>query len=403
MKRWLMIKKLLPLALAGSMTFLSAAQAAEPILIGAAASKTGPMAGGAAVTYWPNVKLWEHEVNARGGLQMADGSKRPIRIIEYDDRTDPAETIRAVQRLATNDRADFILAPYSTGLALAAAPIFDRYGYPMVNVSTITDQTDTLSARYERIFFTLGKTSVLAAGVVDALVQLREAGEIGNRVALVNVADAFGIELAQAARPALQEKGFEIVFNRSYPLGTQDLTPVMRGAAAARPDAFVAFSYPPDTFALTELAQVENLDVKVFYTAVGTPFPSYKGRFGDAINGVMGVGGVNADSDAFQAYQKRHQEVTGQAPDFWASAVQYASFQVLEQAIEGVGGVDRAAVTDYIKNNTFQTVMGEWRFENQQIRSYWTVGQWQDGEFKGIASEGNLPGAVAPTIKNGWK
>lgn len=403
MKTLLKFRPLLPLALAASLLFPAVVQAAEPIRIGAVSPKTGPMAGGAAVTFWPNVKLWEQQVNARGGLKLADGSQRPIRVIEYDDRTDPAETIRAIQRLATTDRADFILAPYSTGLALAAAPIFDRYGYPMINVSAITDQTDTLAARYERVFFTLGKTSVLAAGVADALAAMRDAGTIGNRVALVNVADAFGIELAQAARPALQQKGFEIVFNRSYPLGTQDLTPVMRGAAAARPDAFVAFSYPPDTFALTELAQVENLNVKAFYTAVGTPFPSYQQRFGAAVEGVMGVGGVDTSSEAFRNYRQTHIEVTGQAPDFWASAVQYASFQVLEQAIEGVGSLDRGAVADYIKNNSFQTVMGEWTFEGQQIRHYWTVGQWQQGEFKGIAAEGELPGVAAPVAKDGWR
>ena len=72
---------------------------------------------------------------------------------------------------------------------------------------------------------------------------------------MVNVADAFGIELAEAARPIFKKAGFEIVYDRSYPLGTQDLSPVVKGAKAANPDAFVAWSYPPDTFALTEQAQ----------------------------------------------------------------------------------------------------------------------------------------------------
>ena len=42
----------------------------ETIKIGASAPKTGPLAGGSTVTYWPNVKLWVEQVNARGGLQI---------------------------------------------------------------------------------------------------------------------------------------------------------------------------------------------------------------------------------------------------------------------------------------------------------------------------------------------
>ena len=79
------------------------------------------------------------------------------------------------------------------------------------------------------------------------LKKLKDEGKIGNKVAIVNVADAFGIELANAGRPIFQQAGFEIVYDKSYPLGTQDFAPVMKAAKAANPDAFVAWSYPPDT------------------------------------------------------------------------------------------------------------------------------------------------------------
>ena len=82
--------------------------------------------------------------------------------------------------------------------------------------------------------------------------KLKEEGKIGNKVAIVNVADAFGIELANAGRPIFQQAGFDIVYDKSYPLGTQDYSPVMKAAKAANPDAFVAWSYPPDTFGLAE-------------------------------------------------------------------------------------------------------------------------------------------------------
>ena len=57
----------------------SGAFAQETLKIGAVAPKTGPLAGGAAMTYWPNVQLWAHDVNARGGLDVG-GTKMMIEV-----------------------------------------------------------------------------------------------------------------------------------------------------------------------------------------------------------------------------------------------------------------------------------------------------------------------------------
>ena len=111
-------------ALAASLA-LGGAAAADTVKIGAVGPKTGPLAGGAAITHWPNFQLWVKHVNDRGGLKLKSGPAK-IELIEYDDRTTPSETINAVQRLATQDKVDFIIAPYGTGFNLATAPIFAK-------------------------------------------------------------------------------------------------------------------------------------------------------------------------------------------------------------------------------------------------------------------------------------
>ncbi|NQV57477.1 MAG: ABC transporter substrate-binding protein, partial [Rhodospirillales bacterium] len=215
---------------------------AQDIIVGVVGPKTGPLAGGAAVTHFPNFRLWAHEINAAGGLKLKDG-RHKVKLIEYDDRTNPGETIKAVQRLVTQDKADFIMAPYGTGFNLAVAPIFAKYGYPQIANAAVTDHVDELVKRYPGLFFFQGTTSEYASTAVDVLKKLKDEGKIGNRVAVVNVGDTFGIELANAARPMFKKAGFNIVYDKSYPLGTQDLAPVIKGAKAAKPDAFVAWSY----------------------------------------------------------------------------------------------------------------------------------------------------------------
>jgi branched-chain amino acid transport system substrate-binding protein len=392
---------LLALTAAAALLPLGLAHAADAIKIGVAAHKTGPLAAGYAVTQGPSIEMWINQVNERGGLKMKDGSRRKVELVEYDDRTNPGEAIKAIERLATQDKADFVIAPYGTGFNVAMAPVFAKYGYPQLAVSAITDKTAELAARYPSIFFTLGTTTAFANSVAEILDKLHKEGKIGNKVAMVNVADEFGIELADAARPIFKKHGLEIVYDKSYPLGTQDMSPIVKGAKAANPDAFVAWSYPPDTFAITEQAKIEGLNTKAFYTAVATCFPAYAAKFGKSIENSLGAGGVNPDDPVLKTFYADHKRITGKDADYWAGPVTYASLQVLEQAIEGVGAADRKAVVDYIKKNSFKTVMGDWTFKNQVIENFWTVGQWQGGKFYGVASTGK-PGEKPVALKTGW-
>ena len=394
-------KNLLALA-TGALALATAvsASAQTPIKIGSVAPKTGALAGGAVVTQWPNVELWAAQVNERGGLNVG-GEMRPVEVIEYDDKTNPGEHIKLAQRLATQDKVDFVVAPYGTGFNIAAAPVYGKFGYPMIAVSAITDKVEELTGRYDNLFFTLGTTTAFVTGVRDILVEQREAGNIDNRVAMVNVADAFGIELADVARTMFTDAGFELVYDKSYPLGTPDLSPVMKGAKASNPTSFIAWSYPPDSFGLAQQAIIEDLDVSIYYSAVATSFPAFAGAYGSKINNVLGAGGTNVDDPKIAEYRAAHEAVTGKVADYWASANTYASLQILEQAIEGAATTDRAVVTQYIKDNAFDTVMGTITFEDNFSAKFWSVGQWQDGVFRGVKGT-NVEGAVDVRLKDGW-
>ena len=385
---------------AAGLTLAPGAFAQDVLKIGASAPKTGPLGGGGAVTHWPNIQLWVQEINDAGGLQVGD-TQMTIELIEYDDQTNPEIAIQNIQRLATVDNVDFIITPYSTGINVATAPMIAQHGYPHITTSAATDGVVEFAQRWPNSFWMLGTATQLGEGVVQAFAQLRDAGEIGDRIALVYVGDAFGQELVTAAKPQLLEAGFEIVYEASYPFGTQDVAPVIASAKAAEPDGFIAFSYPGDTFALTEQAQIQGLDVGAFYTGVGTAFPGFRDRFGDAAEGIMGIGGVNADDPAIADYFERHQEVTGSEPDYWASATTYAGLQVLAQAIEETGSTDRAAVIETIQNGTFDTIIGPIDFVENVNPNVWTVGQWRDGKFVAVAADG-IEVSAEPVLKGNW-
>ena len=225
--------------------------------VGVIGAKTGPLAPGAAVTHFPPYRLWAHEINERGGLKLKNG-QRKIELVEYDDRTQPPEAIKAVERAATVDKCDWIGGLYATGFNLAAAPTFAKHGYPQLTQACVTDQGPKLVKQFPGFFMFQSSTTAYAKGAIGVLKKLKDSGQIGNKVSVVNVGDDFGIELANAGRPLFKKNGFEIVYDKSYPLGTQDYTPVVKAAKAANPDAFVAWSYPPDTFGLADASKIEG-------------------------------------------------------------------------------------------------------------------------------------------------
>jgi len=382
----------------------SAANAEDAaVKIGYAISKTGPNAPGAGVTTLPNYQLWVKDVNDAGGLKV--GPKRmKIEVVEYDDRSQSEEAVRAVERLATQDRVDFILPPWGTANNLAVGPIFDRYGYPQLAGTSVTDRAASLAKRWPNSFWLLGTGGEYAEAFVTLLEKLRGEGKIGNSVAMTSIADGFGIELAGAGRAALTKHGFKLVYDETYPLGTQDLAPIIAKAKAASPDVFIAFSYPPDTIGLSAQAQLLGFNPKVFYAGVGVAFPIYKERFGPAAEGVVSLGGIDASSPAVKQYIAHHKEVTGREPDRWASLVTYASLQALQQAIEKAGSIDKAAVSKELASGTFDTILGRFSFdkETRKIPGFFTVGQWQKGEFVGLIPEGAQGAARIALPKPDW-
>ena len=383
-----------------SALFAAGAQAQDTVKIGWAIAKSGPMGAGAAITTLPNYQVWVKDVNDAGGLNVK-GKKMKIEVIEYDDRSNSEEMVKAVERLATQDKVDFILPPWSTAMNLAAAPIFNKYGYPHLAVTANTNRSPDMVKRWPNLTFWLGLPSELIDGLVTTLDTLRKDGKIGSKIAMAAVGDQFGIEQSAAAREGFKKAGFEVVYDKSYPFGSQDLQPIVKDAQAANPDIFVAFSYPPDTIGLTDQSKIAGFSPKVFYVGVGTAFPLFKQKFGASAEGVMGVGGSNADLPGLKKYIQHHKEIIGREPDRWASPITYASLQVLQQAIERVG-LDKAAVIKEINTGEFDTIIGKIKLVDNHYKGVWAVGQWQGDNFYGIAPKQD--GARAPIVpKPAWQ
>jgi branched-chain amino acid transport system substrate-binding protein len=394
--------RLLSATAVAALAFALPASAQDKVKIGYAISKTGPNAGGASITQIPNYEMWVKDVMAKGGLKVGD-KRLPIEVVEYDDRSNSEEAVRAVERLITQDKVDLLFPPWGTGLNLAVGPVFNKYGYPQLTFSAVTDRAPDLAKRWPNSFWLLGTSKQYVDALTGLLKKMRDDGKIGPNIAMISIADGFGIDLSQAARKGFTDAGFKLAYDKSYPIGTQDLSPLIGEAQRSGADTFVAFSYPPDTMALTEQAKVASYAPKVLFLGVGVGFPMYPQRFGANVEGIMSLGGWSKDNANTAAYAKKHEEMFKRGPDRWGSQIGYASLQMLEQAIERVGKIDRATIIKELQTGTFDTVLGKVKLvDNMMQDNFWLIGQWQDGFFVGVAPQ--RAGVGTPVVpKPAWK
>jgi branched-chain amino acid transport system substrate-binding protein len=352
----------------------------KPVRIGYTLSATGPYSVGSGVTQAPNYTLWQEQVNARGGLAVKGEGARPIELITIDDRSEIETAVRFYEKLASDDKVDLMLPPWGSAMNFAVGPVANKHGYPMLGPTAISAKFKELNLPY---FYTLLVQPEPQMQAVAALLRdLKEQGKL-TKVAVAYVNDLFGIELNSATGPAFKKAGLDVVDTKSYPLGTKDLSPVLKGFKAAGADCFVGLTYPPDNILATTQAKEVDWTPGVYFTGVGTAFPFYRDRFKGA-EGVMGIAGWNprvkfaGAKEYYDAHVKKHQK----EPDRWASAFAYASLQILERCV-GEVGLDRTKIKAMLDATEFQTVAGPIKFaKGENVATPGMVGQWQKGEFE---------------------
>ncbi|MEO5670164.1 MAG: amino acid ABC transporter substrate-binding protein [Ramlibacter sp.] len=368
-----------------------------PVRVGYAIARTGPWTGGAQVSQEPNFLLWAEQQNAAGGLDVK-GVKRQIELISSDDRSDVETVVRTYEKLMGSDKVDIILPPWGSNANFALAPLANRFGYPLLAPTALSRRLVEMKLPY--FFLLLQQPKPMC----DALVDMLKANG-AKSLACVYVDDLFGLENYAALKVALSGSGISLVQETSYPGGVKDLSPVLRSIKDKNPDAFVGFTYPPDTILASKQAKEVGFNPKFFYASVGTAFQLYRNVMTPAgAEGVLGMGSWNGKTSAgAKAYFDAHtKKFGGKEPDRWASGHCWAGLEILTNAVKQVG-LDRKAQRDYIANTAHKTIIGDIKFTgSENTTTPGTVSQWQNGEFEVVWPQKVATAKLNPA-KQAWK
>ena len=351
----------LTLALAG--TEPSAAQTGQPIRIGYSMALTGGLAPNGKSALLAQ-KIWEEDINAKGGVLG-----RPVKLIYYDDKSAPAEVPAIYTKLLDVDKVDLLMGAYATAQLAPAMPVViarkklfigllglavnSEFNYP--NYFAMIPSGPVPKPAFTRDFFALGMAQ----------------NPKPQTVAIVAADQEFSINASEGARETAKSSGLKIVYDKTYPPSTNDFSPIVRAIAATNPDVVVVCSYPPDSVGIVRAVNEIGFKPKMIGGGmVGLQNTALKTQLGPLLNGFvnydfwlpvpkMDFPGV---AELMKKYQARAGAEQVDALGYYMAPQAYAQLQVLGQAIEATKSLDDQKLADYIRANTFKTVLGDVKF-----------------------------------------
>src|SRR2546428_667110 len=256
-------------------------------------------------------------INSHGGVSVG-GKSYNISPDFYDDQSTSGNIGTLYPRIIQQDGAQFLLAPYSSGLTTAAAPLADQYDRVMLSHGGSSDIIWTQTSR-RNLVEVLSPASIYLKGAIDWL----KTNHPSDKIAALYASDSFSAFATQSAIRYAQSQGFTVVYNHAYPATMTDLSTQLAAAKNAGADDLIGGGHFNDGLLIMN-------QLKTTWTA---PSPKF-------ISLLVAVTEPN-----FQAQLTNANNVTG--PSQWETAVSYSPSQAQSLGLSWYGPTPAAFTTLY--------------------------------------------------------
>ncbi|HWE21223.1 MAG TPA: amino acid ABC transporter substrate-binding protein [Hyphomicrobiaceae bacterium] len=309
-------------------------------------------------------KIWEEDVNAKGGLLG-----RPVKLIYYDDQTNPSTVPGIYSKLLDIDKVDLIIGGYGTNMLAPAMPLVMQRKKLFIGLLGLGVNSEF---NYPNYFVMIPSGQDPKPSFTKGLIDLAMAQNPKPQTVAIVAADAeFARNAADGARENAKTVKLNIVYDKTYPPTTTDFAPIVRAIQATNPDVLVICSYPPDSVGMVRAINEIGFKPKMVGGGmVGLQNTSIKALLGSQLNGFtnydfwlpvpkMDFPGV---ADLMKKYQAKAPAEGVDPLGYYMAPQAYAQMQVLEQAVKATKSLDDQKLADYIRANTFTTVLGDVKF-----------------------------------------
>jgi branched-chain amino acid transport system substrate-binding protein len=352
------------IAVAGYMASSSQAIAACPLKIGFSMAQSGGLAGGGKQAL-VSMEMWAKDVNAKGGLLNC-----PVKLIYYDDQTNPKTVPGIYAKLLDIDKVDFVVSGYGTNLIAPALPVVIQREMVFMGLFGMNNNKKW---KYDKYFQILPSGPDPAVDFSSSWFEtVMKMNPKPKSIAFVAADAEFARNLKDGAITNAKRLGLKIVYNKNFPPRTADHTPIVRAVNATNPDLFYVASYPNGSAGLVRAVSEVGTKARAFGGGmVGLQFAGIMKGLGPKLNGVLNYDfyvpepnmnvypGVEA---LLMEYQKIAPAKKVDALGYYLAPWSYAYLQILGDAIKAVGSKDQAKIAEYIHKTEFTTVVGKVKF-----------------------------------------
>ena len=353
--------------------------------------------------------LWMNQINDAGGLELADGTLVKFAAQTYDDESTKERVQELYTRLITEDNADFLISPYSSGLTAAAAIIAEQNGKVMITVGAAED--DAYKQGYANVFQLYTPGSLYLISTVDMLKQL----DPEAKVAIVHENDKFSTSVVSGLKPYLESQGFEIVLEEGYASDTTDFGPVINKLAESGATVLLGGGHYPDGSTFARQLYERKVGLK-FISLLVAPADSKFPELGDAALGVSTssqweLKATHTEEEAAALniewygpsgtdFAAAYEAAFGDKPTYHAAGG-YAAGLLLQKAMLDAGSADPEKVKAALEAMNIFTFYGGIQFDTTpeahglQISHEMVVAQWQKSDAGELVREVIWPADVA--------
>lgn len=371
---------------------VASAQSGEPITIGFSMALTGPLAG-VGTSALVAMKIWEEDVNAGGGLLG-----RPVQLVYYDDQSNPATVPGIYTKLLDVDQVDLIVGPYASGQIAPSVPIAMQNGKVLVSLfGTGINE----AFQYDRYFSMISTGPDPKPAFTAGFFDIAMAQDPKPTTIALAASDAeFGRNVCDGARQNANNAQLEIVYDKTYPPNTTDVTPIVRAIQATNPDLVVICSYPVESAAFVRAINEVGFKPKMIGGGmVGLQLTAFKTQLGPLLNGIvnyeMWLPASTLQNDAISEllvkYQARAEAEKVDPLGYYIPPWAYGYLQVLAAGVEGAGSLDDAKIAEWLHNNPVDTVVGK--------VSFGPLGEWTEARIMQFQFQ-NIEGTSVDDFKD---
>jgi ABC-type branched-subunit amino acid transport system substrate-binding protein len=346
-----------------------AAAATKTITIGYTASLTGKY-NVESTRQVHGFHLWMDQVNKAGGIKLPDGTIVKVKDKYYDDESKKERVQELYTKLITEDKANFLISPYSSGLTDAAAVIAQQYGRIMITTGAASDST--YKKGYTLVYQTYTPASKYLTGAVDIMMKL---GPKSHKIAIIYSNDKFSTDVVKGLKKYAEDKGFKVVMFEGYDPSTTDFSPFIN-KIPKDVDAIMGGGHFADTTTLARQLYEKKVKTRMIALLVAPPEPKFAelgpacisvigssqweplAHFTQAAAKKEGLPWIEPTGDAFiKAYKAKYNEMPS-----YHSAGGYVAGMLLQDAIEKAGSIDTAKVKKALDSMNLMSFYGHVKF-----------------------------------------